>query len=894
MTLPWSLKRITGSRRPVFRQQSTNGASQVSLPPRSENFLCPKRREVWDLLWLFPDARGLAAKFLQNLEVAWDPVSAIYLLKILQVQYVYVAGGDVLVETGTLEQSTLTADDVLNLLDITSNILVRDCSAGIQNDMAFEVMISSLGLLGLMKKRNVNSPSYEQMRIVLLDRVDAAFRKGGQILAVENHNDMLRRWTLDMVAEVFTSDTSRSSDHPSLAGIFARPEQAKHCGLPELPNLDTLDPSSMHQVTIHQMYCLVLEAVSLSYHGQRIASAEVSAAVMALSRALAASVTGRAGSMLTREYERLMTMWPVSIHDTTKDPPELERALEQSRPAWTILYLVEWLANEFGHLEFFADARGFCIRTIALCEGKDGLKVLRLKAFDVLQAIKLAKFGQIGSDSNEAASEPLLHSSLSDEIQDAAGISSARSETTNSVELQGLQFIIEDLGEKLLHFARRQATGVSTSQDSRAAPSSETWESTSASGISSNHRSITASSFSSVTSNELSVSKRAQTCRYSQASHSQCMHQVRLRHRTKAKPAESFALSPDNNYAAYGFRRDVEVCNLFNTTHAAMSIEADTVLSLSRKESLVDVAISLTHVVGISDDKVYLTEYHALSKNSAKPVSARLEPDCQPTCVAISPNSDIIAIGQKARRHHSASASVENRAVLQLYNTNLEPIACLDCPFTQNLELPRHITFSHDAKVLICGGDMSYYAWTRFGSSMWREVALGQLGMDSSVNECHGITSVTPFNALSSQHRQSDQSSATGSRYHYLLTSIQTSIRDNSSSFVAPLFRNSPFKSLYPPSEDLLYASSASESGEIVAFLTSSGEVKVFQLEPSEGEVTGGLRMVPVDCSPPKVSADSPDQAGKVGVARDGVDFLIVAADRHGKVSHTKLVVTHK
>lgn len=96
--------------------------------------------------------------------------------------------------------------------------------------------------------------------------------------------------------------------------------------------------------------------------------------------------------------------------------------------------------------------------------------------------------------------------------------------------------------------------------------------------------------------------------------------------------------------------------------------------------------------------------------------------------------------------------------------------------------------------------------------------------------------------------------------------------------------------------DDFLHRSAASPGGEVAAFIASSGDLRIVILRPPP---TGqGLEMVLVPNVEAKIHREEQqeqqsDRAGRVGIREVGIggkDFLVVAADRYGKISVTEIM----
>ncbi|KAI9805074.1 MAG: hypothetical protein M1825_000908 [Sarcosagium campestre] len=362
----------------------------------------------------------------------------------------------------------------------------------------------------------------------------------------------------------------------------------------------------------------------------------------------------------------------------------------------------------------------------------------------------------------------------------------------------------------------------------------------------------------------------------------------------KTKTADTVALSPDVLHAAFVFRRDIEICSVeTNLDEAGTPPATRPVMKLQKKEGqFFAAALSKSHLVAVTDEEVRICKFKDVATQGLPPCSTlSLERNAQPKCLAISQDSRCIAVGQRLQLQ-SADGRIQNKAVIQLYSKDLQPRERLECPPTQPTELPRNISFSADGQVILCSGDLSFHAWTKI-STKWQAIPLGKLASKTNVGGSKGITSITPL-CTSASTPAGGSAEASGQEDHtafrknyYIITSILSSVRDNTSTFISPLLVDNKLQSHYPSSNDFLHSASASPQGELACFLTSTGHLKVVQMEAGKGGA--GLRMTPVANVTARISPDTPERAGKLGIRAFGKDFVIVGVDRHGKLCHVRI-----
>lgn len=214
-----------------------------------------------------------------------------------------------------------------------------------------------------------------------------------------------------------------------------------------------------------------------------------------------------------------------------------------------------------------------------------------------------------------------------------------------------------------------------------------------------------------------------------------------------AKKADYVALSPNSEYAAFVFPNQVQVCRLSYGLGTFATSAIKVMLASGKKGKFIAAELSNTHLVAISDKEVYyamsgwrskkdvvLTFLYQIQaccyvplETSPTSVNVRqIEQNVRVNCVAISPNSEIIALGQRVRPDGSDQASIGYHAAIQLYSTALVPRGSLRCQTAGDHEFPRHISFYADGQTLLYSNNRTLGQWTRH-VKIWRETSLGAL-----------------------------------------------------------------------------------------------------------------------------------------------------------------------
>ena len=109
----------------------------------------------------------------------------------------------------------------------------------------------------------------------------------------------------------------------------------------------------------------------------------------------------------------------------------------------------------------------------------------------------------------------------------------------------------------------------------------------------------------------------------------------------------------------------------------------------------------------------------------------RLEQEVHVLCVAISPDSEIVAVGQWVRSSGSdRAAPAQHYAAIQLYSSDLIPEEMLKCRAAGDKEFPRNISFYSDGQTMLYSCNRTFGVWTRErarGVISWQETSLGSL-----------------------------------------------------------------------------------------------------------------------------------------------------------------------
>ncbi|KAL8749763.1 MAG: hypothetical protein Q9184_006675, partial [Pyrenodesmia sp. 2 TL-2023] len=358
------------------------------------------------------------------------------------------------------------------------------------------------------------------------------------------------------------------------------------------------------------------------------------------------------------------------------------------------------------------------------------------------------------------------------------------------------------------------------------------------------------------------------------------------------KKAEYVALSPNAEYAAFVFSNQVQVSRLSYGLGTFGNCAVKVVLGSGRKAKFFAAELSNTHLVAISDKEIQACCYVPLETSPTSVHVRQIEQNVRVNCVAISPNSEIIALGLRIRPNGPDQASIRYQAAIQLYSTALVPRESLKCRAAGDHEFPRHISFYADGQTMLYSNNRTLGQWTRH-VNIWRETPLGAL--DAKGPGAQGVTSMTPV-SLPSQSTGPMIIPFCGINYespkYYIVTSILSNIADDTSSYLSALSNRSRSWSGAPWCEHLV-GSRVSGDGRLAAFLTQSGHLKLANLVASDDGSKLLMRSIPYNGLQAKKGTDA-NNASKIGI-RDGRNgYTVVAVDRHGNVMTIKVTESHK
>ncbi|KAI9845487.1 MAG: hypothetical protein M1837_004826 [Sclerophora amabilis] len=364
-----------------------------------------------------------------------------------------------------------------------------------------------------------------------------------------------------------------------------------------------------------------------------------------------------------------------------------------------------------------------------------------------------------------------------------------------------------------------------------------------------------------------------------------------VRFQDKSKRANSVVLSPNCQYVAYVFDREIQVCQ---TASSSDSITPERLMVLGKEEgSYIAAALSEKHVVAVTAKEVKVCEFNQGQALLAPIRSDPLHANAVPKCIAITCNSDTIAVGLRVGST-SRKREVVHRAVIQLYSYDLTIGRTLECEGATQDGFPTNISFFADGQSILYSDERTYNVWTQRAME-WGKKRLGSVTAKNG--GAQGITSITPLYAwsphpgCSSNNRALMDSSYASRRRYFVLTSILSSIREQNMSFISPLTRDVERRSDSPFIAHF-HHSCVSSDGRLLALLEASGKLKLAKLTPGHRGI--GLQMVEV---PTNIQARIKDEstakyAGKVGIRGDREGFIVVMVDRHGKIVELRVSAT--
>ena len=103
-------------------------------------------------------------------------------------------------------------------------------------------------------------------------------------------------------------------------------------------------------------------------------------------------------------------------------------------------------------------------------------------------------------------------------------------------------------------------------------------------------------------------------------------------------------------------------------------------------------------------------------------------------CIAISNDSETIAVGQRVRYKHPKSGQMQHIAAVQLYSSDLVPRSLLRCRSAKDRDFPKNLSFFPDGQTLLYSTNRTFGVWTQKannGITEWHDSSLGV--MDAKV-----------------------------------------------------------------------------------------------------------------------------------------------------------------
>ena len=170
------------------------------------------------------------------------------------------------------------------------------------------------------------------------------------------------------------------------------------------------------------------------------------------------------------------------------------------------------------------------------------------------------------------------------------------------------------------------------------------------------------------------------------------------------KRADYVCLAQGNTCAAFVFSDQVQLCRDIGDQKTQVTLKQE-----KKSGRYITACLSNTHLAAISESPSV----------NVRPFNQ----DVHPLCLAISPKSDIIAVGQRIKAGSSRGAS-RYHAAIQLYSANLVPVSLLPCQTARDNEFPKHISFYDDGQAMLYSNNKTFGLW-KCGASGWIEIPLG-------------------------------------------------------------------------------------------------------------------------------------------------------------------------
>ncbi|KAI9684417.1 MAG: hypothetical protein M1829_002227 [Trizodia sp. TS-e1964] len=370
--------------------------------------------------------------------------------------------------------------------------------------------------------------------------------------------------------------------------------------------------------------------------------------------------------------------------------------------------------------------------------------------------------------------------------------------------------------------------------------------------------------------------------------------QIKFTKRPKdSSVASGVALSPNCHFAAFRYRTFVDVYRISNGLNNEGSLGLIMRVATEGAAVFIAAVLSDTNLVVLKKGEIQVYQYYPTeSHNITTPfvnASERIDENNRPTCLAISSDSKWIAMGQQVgqakRSQMSTHETPQLTSSVQLYSSALLPEKLLEFPEKQSIEFPKTLELSSHGSTVICGRFMSCCAWIKTTSG-WQTIPLPNKKPVNAADP-KGITSVKLLKSWTL-----NQAQFSSGRHYYMTTSILSNIPVDTSVIISPLIQKEQLKANFPVTGHF-HRCAASSDGQLAAFLSHSGEIKIALITPPN--VGSGLALKHYPHVPSKAQVKGETEhhhSGQIGIRKGESTYTVTAIDRHGNLSISEVITS--
>ncbi|KAL8726861.1 MAG: hypothetical protein Q9181_005904 [Wetmoreana brouardii] len=368
----------------------------------AEDSTLADERQMFTLLWLYPDVSSLASNLLRRLEESWDYDCAFLLEEILKLQIIY---RDYLGDVGSTgsalgDGALMLPDDVrrvtrvlsLNVVDyrpdIFDNLISRELQFkvlsvcfGKQKVLALSLILGHL--LGIV---SASETLYDKLRKGLVKQLEdtskirtAAAKDTEKTVHSFGQEDIYIRWALDSLSRPSYDHDLRMPLFKGIATVLFDGDTPDRFDLAkELAYFleDSTSMSARFSQPFHGLHRLAIGAVSLARYSLLLEKDSVWRTVTERSEQIAVHVVMKIESLCRSQFVRLLHVFDFQKASTNRRAGEgvthYKPAPGESYAAFDLLQIVSYLATEFGALKCFRTIRKQCSDLIEQSAGIKG------------------------------------------------------------------------------------------------------------------------------------------------------------------------------------------------------------------------------------------------------------------------------------------------------------------------------------------------------------------------------------------------------------------------------------------------------------------------------------------------------------------------------------------